>query len=192
MNVQPWSSKVGFASFFFFFFCTEVFIIFVIVLWFLLPWRIFFQSAVYLSTPRLTGWPMGSESEKWVAKTWGGRQKGGSVAVVDLCRVQTVEGPVTAASGWRRLSLRLHMCVGGGGSTLPPLLPGVIGSFWCQSSSWIPLLCYQLPVCQPDYKNTGDWIRNSDNEGRQAVKTVDEFSKHEVYLNRYCGKRDIV
>ena len=162
------------------------------VLWFLLPWRIFFQSAVYLSTPRLTGWPMGIESEKWVAKTWGGRQKGGSVAVVDLCRVQTVEGSVTAASGWRRLSLRLHMCVGGGGSTIPPLLPGVIGSSWCQNSHWIPLLCYQLPICQPDYKNTGDWILNSDDEGRHAVKTVDEFSKHGVYLNRYCGKRDIV
>lgn len=174
------------------FICTEVFIIFVIVLWFLLPWRIFFQSAVYLSTPRLMGWPMGSESEKWVAKTWGGRQKEGSVAVVDLCRVQTVEGPVTAASVWRRLSLRLHMCVGGGGSTLPPLPPGVIGSSWCQSSPWIPLQCYQLPVCQPDFLNTGDWMLDSDNESRQAVKTADEFSKHDVCLNWYCGKRDIV
>lgn len=168
-----------------------VFLIFVIALWFRLPWRILFQSAVYLSTPRLTGWPMGSESEKWVAKTWGGRQKEGYVAVVDLCRVQTVEGPVTAASGWRRLSLRLHMCVGGGGSTLPPLPPGVIGSSWCQSSPWIPLQCYQLPVGQPDFMNTRYWILDSDNESRQAVKTVDVFNKHDVYLNWYCGQRDI-
>jgi hypothetical protein len=130
--------------FFFFFFCKEVFIISMIVLWFLLPWKIFFQSAVYLSTPRLTDWPMGNESEKWVAKTRGGRQKEGSVAVVDLCRLRTVEGPVTAASGWRRLSLRPHMCVGGGGSTLPPLshrvssgVPGakaLLGFCYCVTS----------------------------------------------------------
>jgi hypothetical protein len=69
VNIPPWSSKVGFMLFIFF--CAEVFVIFMTVLWFLLPWRIFFQSASYLSTPRLTGWPMRREREKWVAKTWG-------------------------------------------------------------------------------------------------------------------------
>jgi hypothetical protein len=69
-----------------------------------------------------------------------------------------------------------------------PFTPRVIGSSWRRNAHRILLLCYPLPFHPPEYKNRGVRIFDSDHENRQAVKTANDFTKRDEFLNWYCTK----